>query len=107
MLTTFYAAAGNAPDTDAGLALMAKFLSARADPQAINAALERCFVECRYPIRLPDILQRIPGKEAADLNADKRRASDVVEEFASQRPRANADPTSAHIQTGVPAVTNL
>ena len=25
MLTTFYAAAGNAPDTDAGLALMADF----------------------------------------------------------------------------------
>lgn len=105
MLTTFYAAAGNAPDTDAGLALMAKFLSARADPQAINAALERCLVECRYPIRLPDILQRIPGTEAADMNADKRRAWDVVEEFASKWLRWNEDRTSAYIETGAPPIS--
>ena len=81
MLTTFYAAVGNAPETDAGLALMAKLLSARAEPQSINAALERCLVECRYPIRLPDILQRIPGTEAADVNAERRLAWDVVEKF--------------------------
>jgi hypothetical protein len=81
MLTTFYAAVGNAPETDAGLALMAKLLSARAEPQSINAALERCLVECRYPIRLPDILQRIPGTEAADVMAERRLAWDVVEKF--------------------------
>jgi hypothetical protein len=81
LLTTFYVAAGNAPDTDAGLALMAKLLSARAEPQSINAALERCLVECRYPIRLPDILQRIPGTEAADVDAEKRIAWETVQRF--------------------------
>jgi hypothetical protein len=84
MLTTFYAAAGNPPDTDAGLALMAKFLSARAEPLAINAALERCLLECRYPIRLPDILQRIPGTGSADVKAEKRLAWETVERFVSK-----------------------
>jgi hypothetical protein len=84
MLTAFYAAVGNAPETDAGLALMAKLLSARAEPQSINAALERCLVECRYPIRLPDILQRIPGTEAADVDAEKRLAWETVERFVSK-----------------------
>lgn len=98
MLTTFYAAAGNAPDTDAGLALMAKFLSARAEPLAINAALERCLLECRYPIRLPDILQRIPGTEAADVDAEKRLAWEVVEKFVDKWLRWNDDRTSAYIE---------
>jgi hypothetical protein len=84
MLTVFYAAVGNAPETDTGLALMAKLLSARAEPQAINAALERCLVECRYPIRIPDILQRIPGTEAADVDGEKRRAWEAVERFVSK-----------------------
>lgn len=83
-LTVFYAAVGNAPETDAGLALMARLLSARAEPQSINAALERCLVECRYPIRLPDILQRIPGTEPADVDAEKRIAWETVAKFVSK-----------------------
>lgn len=105
MLTTFYAAAGNAPDTDAGLALMAKFLSARAEPLAINAALERCLLECRYPIRLPDILQRIPGTEAADVDAEKRLAWEVVEKFVDKWLRWNDDRTSAYIEKGAPPIS--
>ncbi len=84
MLTVFYAAVGNAPETDAGLALMAKLLSARAEPEAINAALERCLLECRYPIRLPDILQRIPGTEAADVDAEKRIAWETVAKYVAK-----------------------
>jgi hypothetical protein len=84
MLTAFFAAAGNAPDTAEGLALMAKFLSKRADLPTINAALERCLVECRYPIRLPEIIQRLPGTEAGDVNAEKRIAWETVEKFASK-----------------------
>lgn len=84
MLTVFYAAVGNAPDTDAGLALMAKLLSARAEPESINAALERCLVECHYPIRLPHILQRLPGTEAADVDAEKRIAWETVEKYVKK-----------------------
>lgn len=105
MLTTFYAAAGNPPESDEGLALMSKFLSERAEPQAINVALEKCLVECRYPIRLPDILRRLPGTEAADVNADKRRAWEVVEEFVSKHLRWNDDRTHAHIEAGAPPIS--
>jgi hypothetical protein len=104
LLTTFYAAAGNAPDTDAGLALMAKFLSARAEPQAINAALERCLLECRYPIRLPDVFQRIPGTEAADVNAEKRLAWGIVERFVSKWVRWNCERTSAYVEPDAPGL---
>jgi hypothetical protein len=103
-LTTFYAAAGNAPDSDAGLALMAKFLSARAEPQAINAALERCLVECRYPIRLPDILQRLPGTEAGDGNAEMRAAWDVLTSHVKKFGRWNEDYSGAHFAKGSPGL---
>jgi hypothetical protein len=84
MLATFYAAAGNPPDADGALALMARVLAVRAEMPAINAALDRCLAECRFPIRLPDIIQRLPGTEAADVKAEKRLAWETVDRFVSK-----------------------
>ena len=84
MLKTFYGVMGNPPDLQGAVALIAETLASRADPPAINAALNRCMVECRFPVRLPDILQRIPGTEAADVKAEKRIAWETVERFVSK-----------------------
>jgi len=80
MLTAFYAAMGNPPEARGALGVMATALAQRAEPKAINAALNRCMTECRYPVRLPDIFQRIPGFDV-DLNAEKRLAWDTLEKF--------------------------
>lgn len=80
-LTVFYLAMGNPPETSAALVIMAEALTARSNPEAINAALNRCMVECRFPVRLPDIFSRIPGLDA-EANAEKRLAWEIVEKFA-------------------------
>ena len=82
MLKTFYGVMGSAPDLKGSVALIAETLASRADADAINAALNRCMLECRYPVRLPDILQRLPGTEAADVNAEKRIAWETLETFS-------------------------
>jgi hypothetical protein len=46
--------------------------------------LTRCANECRYPVRLPDILQRISGHEVPQLEAEARRAWDVVTAFVAK-----------------------
>jgi hypothetical protein len=46
---------------------MAKILCQQATDEQIQAALNRCLRECqRYPVRMPDILQRIPGAGVDD-----------------------------------------
>ena len=100
MLAAFYGAVGNAPEAKGSLALMATALSARADPEAINAALNRCMVETGgYPVRLPHIFARIHGLDA-NVNAEKRLAWETVEKFASKWLRWNEDRTIAHIEAG-------
>jgi hypothetical protein len=79
-LKGFYAIMGNPPETVGALAGMAAVLTERSSLQAINAALNRCMVECRFPVRLPDIFSRIPGFDA-DVNAEKRLAWDTVLSF--------------------------
>jgi hypothetical protein len=105
MLKTFYGAMGNQPDLQGAVALIAETLASRADPPAINAALNRCMVECRFPVRLPDILARIPGTEAADVDAEKRCAWEVVEKFVDKWLRWNDDRTSAYIEKGAPPIS--
>jgi hypothetical protein len=104
MLTLFYAKMGNPPDLQGAVAAMATDLAARGSIEAIQIALEACMTE-RYPVRLPHILAKLPGTEAADMNADKRRAWDVVEEFSSKWLRWNEDRTSAYIETGAPPIS--
>ena len=63
MLLKFYAMVGNAPEVKGAIAAMSIALLSRATSEQISAALDRCMVECRFPVRLPDIFQRIPGTE--------------------------------------------
>jgi len=60
---------------------MAEILTQNATDDQIDSALTRCARECRYPIRLPDILQRIQGQEIPQLEAEGRRAWEIVTSF--------------------------
>lgn len=60
---------------------MAEMLANAGTDEQISIALNRCARECKFPVRIPDILQRIPGQEIPQLEAEGRRAWDVVEEF--------------------------
>ena len=81
-LVRFYSAVGNRPEEAGALALMAEFLTQNATDPQIDIALSRCARECRYPVRLPDILQRLPGSEVPQSEAEARKAFDVVMDFA-------------------------
>lgn len=80
-LASFYSVMGNRPEEPGALALMAEFLTQRATDGQIDAALTRCVHECRYPVRLPDILQRIPGLEVPQSEAEARKAWDELTGF--------------------------
>ena len=83
-LARFYSVVGSRPDEPGALALMAEILTQSATDEEINGALTRCARECRYPIRLPDILQRIQGQEIPKLEAEGRKAWDLVTSFVSK-----------------------
>jgi hypothetical protein len=83
-LARFYSVMGNAPDEPGALALIAQIMVQRATDEQINSALTRCARECRYPVRLSDILQRIPGQEIPELEAETRKAWDVVVQFVDK-----------------------
>jgi hypothetical protein len=83
-LARFYSVVGHRPDELGALALMAEMLTQSATDDEINAALSRCARECRYPVRIPDILQRVPGKEVPQLEAQARKAWDVVTAFVAK-----------------------
>lgn len=101
LLQTFYGAVGNPPTVEGSLALMAKSLATRAPIDAIKVALDRNLTET-FPIRLPHILAKLPGTEAADVDAEKRLAWDVAERFVSKWVRWNSDRTVAHIEARAP-----
>ncbi len=75
---------GHRPEEPGALALMAEILTENASDDQINRALTKCGHECRYPVRLPDILQRIPGQEIPRLEAECRKAWDVVTQFVAK-----------------------
>ncbi len=83
-LAGFYGVVGSRPDEHGALALMAEILTQSAPDEEIDGALTRCARECRYPIRLPDILQRIQGQEIPQLEAEGRKAWDLVTSFVSK-----------------------
>jgi hypothetical protein len=83
-LARFYSVTGSRPDEPGALALMAEILTQSATDDEIDGALTRCARECRYPIRLPDILQRIQGQEIPQLEAEGRKAWDLVISFVSK-----------------------
>jgi hypothetical protein len=83
LLTLFYAKMGNPPDLQGAIAAMATDLATRGSIEAIQIALDACMFE-KYPVRLPHILAKLPGTEAADVNAEKVLAWDVLEKFVSK-----------------------
>lgn len=103
MLTTFYAAMGNAPEVKGAVAAMASALLTKASIEQITIALDACMFE-KYPVRLPHILARIPGLDL-DVNAEKRLAWETIERFASKWLRWNEDRTIAHVEAGAPELS--
>lgn len=83
-LMRFYSVMGNRPDEPGALSLMAGMLAQSATDDQISAALSRCARECRFPVRIPDILQRIPGQEIPDPEAEARAAWDKAQQFAKR-----------------------
>jgi hypothetical protein len=63
---------------------MSEILTQSATDDEIDGALTRCARECRYPIRLPDILQRIKGQEISQLEAERHKAWEIVTAFAEK-----------------------
>jgi hypothetical protein len=83
-LVRFYSVMGHRPEEPGALALMAEMLTQSATDEQITSALSRCARECRFPVRIPDIMLRIPGQEVPHLEAEARKAWDVVEDFVSK-----------------------
>lgn len=83
-LARFYSVMGHRPDEPGALAMMAEILCQSATDEQIAHAMTRCSRECRYPVRLPDLLQRIPGQEIPESEAEARKALELVISFASK-----------------------
>jgi hypothetical protein len=83
-LARFYSVMGSRPDAPGALALMAEVLCQSASDEQIAHAMTRCCRECRYPVRLSDFLQRIPGQEIPAPEAEARKAWDLLQTFASK-----------------------
>jgi hypothetical protein len=80
-LARFYSVMGNCPDEPGALALMAEILCKSGTDEQIAQSMTRCTRECRYPVRLPDLLQRVPGQEIPATEAEARRAWDELLQF--------------------------
>jgi len=72
---------GHRPDEPGALALMAEILCQSGTDEQIAESMTRCTRECRFPVRLPDLLQRIPGQEIPQPEAEMRKAWDVLMAF--------------------------
>lgn len=83
-LARFYSVMGNRPDEPGALALMAEFLCDSATDAQITHVMTRCARECHYPVHLSDFLQRIPGQEIPEPEAEARKAWDLVISFANK-----------------------
>jgi hypothetical protein len=79
-LIRFYSVMGHRPDDPGALSCMAEILEVYPDA-LIDVALNGSMRECRFPVRMPDILTRIPGQEVPQLEAEGRKAWDLVLEF--------------------------
>ncbi len=82
-LMRFYSVMDHRPEDPGALALMAQLLAQSATDEQIDTALTRCSRNT-YPVRLPDILWQIPGQEAPQLEAESRKAWDIVLQFVDR-----------------------
>ena len=83
-------------------AMAADLLGDGATLEQISAALKRCRKECRFPVRLPDIWQRIPGREVPQAEAEMRAAWDIVVRYAGKWLRWNPERTNASPDADAP-----
>jgi hypothetical protein len=84
-LNGFYDLVGHKPEEVGTIAKMAAYLlTQNASPSMVSAALDRCVKECRYPVRLPDITQRIVGMEVPQVEAEMRAAWDTAIQFCGK-----------------------
>jgi hypothetical protein len=83
-LNGFYDLVGHKPEETGTLSKMAAYLAQNATPEMVSAALDRCVKECRYPVRLPDITQRIVGMEVPAVEAEMRAAWDTVVKYCAR-----------------------
>ena len=90
-LARFYSVMGNAPTEAGALALMAELLCQQGSDGQIQIAMTRCARECRFPVRLPDVLQRIPGLEVSNIEAEMRKAWDVLIQFVDKFVMSNGE----------------
>ena len=80
-----YDLVGHKPENPSTIPEMARYLLASgATIIDIAEALDRCVRECQYPIRLPDIMQRIPGNNVPQPEAEMRAAWDTLMQFANK-----------------------
>lgn len=103
MLVNFYAVAGRAPEVDGALARMAVALATRSTPALVNQALDAC-LELTFPVRIGDIISRLPGSSKADVDAEARAAWDVLAAHVHKWARWNDDYTAAFWDKRAPAV---
>jgi len=82
-LNGFYDVCRNPVDA-ATIAKTTDYLVKRWTPEEVTAALERCIAECRYPVGLPDIVQRIQGNEVPKDDAEASAAWDELIAFAKK-----------------------
>lgn len=87
----FYGVMGNMPEMVGALAFMAKNLCRIATDEQLSFALGRCTLECHYPVKLPDIIKRIPGLEVPKIEAEMRKAWELVVEFTEKYVHRGSD----------------
>lgn len=92
---------GNPPAVEGSLAAMAAALSRRSTVEQVSQALDRCATE-KYPVRLPHILNNLPGSEEADVNGLKRLAWETVEIYTSKWARWNSERTTGTLDSKAP-----
>lgn len=95
---------GHKPEVDGSLAMMATALLGKSTVEGIEHALRRCMDECRFPVRLPDIVVRIPGREVPAIDAEMRAAWDVLTRFVSKWGRWGEDYQHAYVEKGAPTL---
>lgn len=83
---------GHKPDELGTLGKMAAYFLAKSITSAqVAAALNLCVEQCRFPVRLPDIMQRIPGYEVPAMEAEARAAWDTAIKFVEKYVGSDAE----------------
>ena len=101
-LQKFYSVMGNLPIEPGSLMMMAEILCQSGTDEQIAGAMTRCARECRFPVRLPDFLQRIPGGEVPAPEAEMRAMWDVAVKYISRWGRWNSERDAAYIDSDAP-----